>query len=1810
MVSVVTDGLPACSTLVELLRLRARNQPDQRAYTFLADGGTSAIDLTYAELDRRARSIASALQELDVRGERAMLLLPPGLEYIAALFGCLYAGVVAVPVYPPKLNRSFARLQAIAADAQASVALTNFQIWTECQRRQLDMPEVTTLRWVITDEQLDNQADQWYEPKSEGDDLALLQYTSGSTAAPKGAMISHANVLHNSAQIYQAFEHSCASCMVSWVPPYHDMGLIFGILQPLYGGFPAVLMSPFAFAQAPLRWLEVISAYRATTTGAPNFAYDLCVERARPEALAALELSSLRVALNGAEPIRAGMIERFVATFAPCGFRPEAFSACYGLAEATAGVSFSVNADLPIIYTVPNSAAPQQRESIALLAPQSGQCIVGCGKARAGQQIVIVDPESGVPCAPELVGEIWVAGGSIAQGYWNHPEENRRVFNAYLASNGAGPFLRTGDFGFLQHGELFVTGRLKDLIIIRGRNHYPQDIELTVEQSHPALRPNCCAAFPVEIDDKEQLVVVQEVDRLYRKPPIEAIVAAIRQSVALEHEIEVYAVVLIRHGSLPKTSSGKIQRHRCRIEFLAETLPIIGASILADSSPGETALLTREMLLASVPATRQAMLERYLRERLVQMLNVDAAQIDLHTSLSFLGVDSLRGLELKSDIEDLFGVILPSGYFPLGPSIATVASEILEQLPAVLNQSQIALVPATEVVTEAPLSFGQQALWFLYQLAPKSAAYHALFIARILSEVDADVMHRTFQVLVDRHAALRMTFSNVEGDPVQRIHQHCTVDYHHEDATVWSEAMLQAHIAAETHRSFNLEHGPLLRVTLYTKPEGEHILLLVQHHIITDHWSIGVLLQELDALYPAIAAGRLVELPPPRLAYTDYVHWEREMLAGIEGERMWAYWQSQLAGLVPLELPVDHPRPAIQTYRGATYTFTIDTALTESLKSFAQAEGVTLYTCLVAAFMVLLYRYTGQIDIAVGCPTAGRNRAKLNEIVGYFVNPVVLRANLADQPPFRTFLNQMRQTVQAAFDHQEYPFALLVERLEQTRDPGRTPLFQVLFGFQKGQLLDSQVFGAFGIPVPEVQMRVGGLLFESMSLKQQTARADLTVMLAEIGGKLGAGIEYNSDLFDSDTISRMAAHFQMLLAGIVADPEQCVGLLPLLTPYEREQLLVTWNATQTTYPDSCIHELFEEQSARTPERVAVTLQGRALSYAELNARANQVAHTLRQSGIVPDTRVGICVERSLDLVVGLLGILKAGGTYIPLDPSYPTERLAFMLSDAQIDLLLTQQRLLPRLPLSGTQVLCLDADWPQITLAEYSNPQHTTRPDHLAYVMYTSGTTGTPKGVCIPHRAVVRLVRNTNYLHLDDQQIFLQLAPISFDAATLEIWGSLLNGAQLTIFPPQPPTLAEIAAILEQEQVTILWLTSGLFHQMVEHQLMALSRVPQLLAGGDVLSATHLQHVLHAGTGTTVINGYGPTENTTFTCYYAMTTAEQVGISVPIGRPIANTHVYVLDVRQQPVPIGVLGELYAGGDGLAYGYLHDSALTAERFIPNPFSGKPGARLYRTGDIVRYRPDGNLEFFGRRDHQIKVRGFRIELGEIEAMLNQHPAVRQAIVVAHTDPSSADGPLGKRLVAYILVSAAQPPTLNELQRYLQERLPTFMIPTAFMLLDNLPLTPQGKVDRAALLQQLPAQAARPEDSTAPRTPLEETLAKLWANVLHRDQIGMYENFFTIGGHSLLATQLVAQIRTTLQIDIPLHQLFEAPTVAELAVVLSATGRVSDDDLRPAQIRSDHLSAQQLLAQLDHLSDAEVDQLLRTQLQGLAERKDVQE
>ena len=1119
----------------------------------------------------------------------------------------------------------------------------------------------------------------------------------------------------------------------------------------------------------------------------------------------------------------------------------------------------------------------------------------------------------------------------------------------------------------------------------------------------------------------------------------------------------------------------------------------------------------------------------------------------------------------------------------LSERIASLPANRQELLARLLKQSQIDLsdaviMPRVRDSNHAPLSFAQQRLWLVLQLDPDNVAYNVPEAVVFKGPLNVAALARSFSEIVRRHEALRTTFQIVSGEPRQVIDQPQpitldVVDLRHLPRSE-RDATVKRLMNEEGYVPFDLARGPLWRVKLVQMEDDEHVLGMTLHHIIYDGWSRGVFLEELTILYNAFNLGESSPLPELPIQYADFAMWQRDWLSGETLEKQLSYWRDKLSGALPvLELPTDRLRPAIQSQRGASEILKLPETLSLDLQNFSNEKGVTLFMTLLAAFKVLIHRYTGQTDICVGMPIANRNRSETESLIGFFVNNVVLRSDLQGNPTFHSFLLQVREETLYAFAHQDMPFEKLVEELQPERSLSYMPLYQVTF------LVQNAMEG-------EGELTLQDLTLSGLGVDVTTTKYDLSVSVTEIDGQQWVLAVYNSDLFDSATIKRLLEHYQILLESVLANPQQHIAELPLLTE-EELRLFAEVNDTQTEYPAAkCIHELFEEQAARRPGAVAVVCDGRELTYEELNYQANRLARHLRRLGVGPETMAGVLMERSLEMVVGLLAVLKAGGAYVPLDLNYPKQRLSLMLEESQVGLILTQERWQESLPEFNGTVLCLDSELALFGDEDADNLSTLNNPDSLAFVFYTSGSTGKPKGVMATQRSAVNyLAHIVRDYQVSDVDVVLQTASLSFDAAVRDIIGPLIAGAKLVLVADNEvkDPFVLLARIKEYGVTCILSIVPTMLRSLTDAAAdtgTTSTTLRLILTSGESLSLSECVRVRSLlGERVSIFNQYGATECTMSSTRYRAPEAMSSGVALA-GKPIANSEVYILDANFRQCPVGVPGEIHIGGVGVARGYLKSPDLTALKYIPNPFSKEPGARLYRTGDLGRFLRSGEIELHGRVDRQVKVRGIRIEPGEIETVLNDHENVREAVVIVREDT-----PGNQRLVAYVVLR--QPD--NNLRAFVKARVPDHMVPACFLVMSKLPVTPNGKVDYAALPVPDETSFDSVNEFVAPRTPVEETLGQIWREILGIERVGIYDNFFELGGHSLLATQVVSRVRKTLKVDLPLRAIFDSPTIADLATTVESMSRESDETEKLAQLveRIDQLSISEIKVLLEGAS-----------------------
>ncbi|NWE20317.1 non-ribosomal peptide synthetase [Pseudomonas sp. P7548] len=1691
------DAFELPQTLVQSLQRRAAQTPDQVALRFLADAAEHNVVLSYRELDQRARTIAAALQANADLGDRAVLLFPSGPDYVAAFFGCLYAGVIAVPAYPPESTRRHhqERLLSIISDAEPRLLLTIASLAEGLSQIENAPP-------VLSVDSLENTGD-WTGPVLHPDDIAFLQYTSGSTALPKGVQVSHGNLVANEVLIRRGFgiDLNPDDVIVSWLPLYHDMGLIGGLLQPIFSGVPCVLMSPAYFLGRPLRWLEAMSEYGGTISGGPDFAYRLCSERVSESALERLDLSQWRVAYSGSEPIRLDTLERFAEKFATCGFTPNNFFASYGLAEATLFVAGGTRG-----HGIPALRVDEQALAANRAEPGQGSAIMSCGTRQPDHAVLIVDPHTLSELADNSVGELWATGPSIAHGYWRNPEATAKTFVQHAGRT----WLRTGDLGFIREGEVYITGRLKDLLIVRGHNLYPQDIEQTIEREVEVVRKGRVAAFAVNDQGLEGIGIAVEISRSVQKilPP-EALIKAIRQAVAEAYQEAPSVVMLLNPGALPKTSSGKVQRAACALRHADGSLDSYALFPGLQAHAGDAAL--------------ESELQNQIAAIWCEQLHVATVAADDHFFL--LGGNSITATQVVARLREALGLELNLRMLFEAPTLQGFAANIAQlQQDGGVAQGAIHALSRQD---ELPQSLAQNRLWITWQLDPQSSAYTIPGALRLRGELDEDAVRASFQQLIERHEALRTRFYERDGQACQRVDATTGFDLHVIDLSdlpaAEREARAQQIREDEARTQFDLEKGPLLWVTLLRLDDEEHHLLVTLHHIIADGWSLNILIDEFSQLYAAATQGQRLELPALALQYADYGSWQRQWLAEGEGQRQLAYWKAQLGDEHPtLSLATDHPRSAQHRHTAARHTVRLGASLSEAIRQTAQANESTPFMLLLAAFQSLLYRYSGQRDIRIGVPNANRPRQETQGLVGFFINTLVLRAELDGRLPFTELLTATRQAALGAQAHQDLPFEQLLEAFPQAREQG---LFQVMFNHQQRDL--------------SALRRLPGMLADELPWHSREAKFDLQLHTEEDrNGRLSLSFDYADELFDSATIERLAEHYIHLLQAVCEHPQQAIGDLVLMQHDEQAR----YSEAPCAPARQWLPELLNQQVS---DNTAVVWDGGSLTFAQLHTQANRLAHYLRDKGVGPDVCVAIAAERSPQLLIGLLAIIKAGGAYVPLDPDYPADRLAYMLKDSGVHLLLTQTALLEHLPTAeGVCVIAMDSlhldSWPT------QAPGLHLDGDNLAYVIYTSGSTGQPKGVGNTHGALAeRLQWMQATYQLNDTDVLMQKAPISFDVSVWECFWPLITGCRLVLAGPgEHRDPHRIAQLVQEHGVTTLHFVPPLLQLFIDEPLVAeCTSLRRLFSGGEALPAELRNRVLAQLPAVQLHNRYGPTETAINVTHWHCTAAD--GERSPIGRPLGNVICRVLDEQLNPVPLGVPGELCIGGIGLARGYLGRAGLTAERFVAD----HQGARLYRTGDRARWTADGVIEYLGRLDQQVKLRGFRVEPQEIEARMLALDGIAQAVVLVRD----------AQLIGYYTAHAERDEV--DVKTALAAELPEYMVPALLMRLEHMPLSPSGKLDRRAL----PEPVWQTREHIEPETPLQQQIAAIWREVLGAPRIGLRDDFFALGGHSLLATQIISRTRQACDVELPLRTLFEA---SELGAFAEQVGQIQASGQRNQQ------------------------------------------
>ncbi|NGZ59909.1 MAG: non-ribosomal peptide synthetase, partial [Nitrospira sp. LK265] len=1478
--------------LLDLFAFRCRQQPEALAYALIRDNLEIESQLTYGQLERRVRALAGHLAREVSPEAKVLLLYPQGLDVTCAFWACACAGLIPVPAPAPdpvRQKHSLPRLRSIIEDAQASLVLTTSGI--QALSSDLSIAKgMGQIKWVATD-QLYDQADSVELPCPPSTALAYLQYTSGSTASPRGVMISHGNVLAHCKALSLAGEVSDNSRSLCWLPYFHDYGLLHGIIAPFYAGIPAYLMSPITFLRRPLRWLDAVSRFAITHTGGPNFSYEACLRAVRQQGGWQADLSTWMIASCGAEPIHPNTVEQFINTFHPHGFQRTAFAPGYGLAEATLLATMKRAGAEPSFLHVESDALADSIVNESPASEQGTRTLVGCGEPLEGTHIRIVNPATQRECRSGVVGEVWLAGAGVGSGYWGKPEETDATFRATLAGSSDGPYLRTGDLGFLHGGELFLTGRLKDLIIVRGRNYYPHDLEWSAQQAHPGLRRGYGAAFSVEGKTGELVVLVHEIEKQVSDSDLTEIVSCIRRALADEYELEIHTLVLIKSGTIPRTSSGKIQRGACRAAFEAGRLAVVMTSRLDQA---------QEATDVGPSEAPQPPVEKRLAEIWQEVLGVPHPH--RHANFFALGGNSLLAAQVVARILDVFHIELPLSLLFECPTLSSLAARIAEPStsPNASDRAEkgygytdvdggmrippVPLLPASSREGRISLSPSQQRLWFLEQVRPGSAINHISMEVRLQGAVNPEMLERSVQEITRRHEILRTRFGSERGEGFAEISSEMIVTIGRQDFQTLKppeqEIQMRQFLRTERSRPFNLRQGPVFRVTLLVLEPTVHVLALTFHRLVADGWSLRIFWKELALLWKADGDIQKARLPILTVQYADYADWQRARLDQGLREVHRAYWVRQLSGArSPAELPVDRQRPRVRTFEGGVRSRPLSQKLSAGLNLFCQDQNVTTFMVLYAVFAIWLRRYTQDSDIVIGSIVAGRRRREFEDMMGYCVNTVALRSELSDGMTGRELLKQVREVVVGAYDHQELPFEEVIEALSLQRARQLSPLFNVMI------VCEDDPLSTFTVKDLEVA---------HFPWEPTASEFDLVLMVINKTDGLDLALLHDSAIFDDSTIDRMLGQLEILLEEFLTKPEAPLDRLSLLTVEERRNIQLTWN--EPLCQASGIHTLIEAQIERTPHAPAVTCGDQSISYQELNRRANRVARSLQKLGVGVDFPVGLCVDRSVDALVGLLGILKAGGGYVPLDPSFPANRLQLVLEDAQVSIVVTQPHLHNHLQSYRGQICDVETLYTSTldgTEEEEENLALPVSSDQLAYIIYTSGSTGRPKGVAVPHRSLVTSLQARLHYYQEPVSRSLLTFSLAFDGSVTGIFWTLLQGGELVIpseTAHRDPT--ELATLIERHRIShVVWVPSlyrVVLGEVVSTQLESLRVV--VTAGESLpleLVQRHYQLLPHA----TLYNEYGPTETTVW-CSVYQTTREETGARVPIGKPIDHMQLY------------------------------------------------------------------------------------------------------------------------------------------------------------------------------------------------------------------------------------------------------------------------------------------------------------------------------
>jgi amino acid adenylation domain-containing protein/non-ribosomal peptide synthase protein (TIGR01720 family) len=1737
----MTPPVDSADNIVLRLSQLAQTRPHDNALITVDANGEQHY--SYAQLQACVHALARRLQQRHAPGERVLLLLDNDVHYVVGFFACLSVGLIAVPLHRPESIRGqhLQRLTGIAEDAGACCWLVTQAMQAALQADNTPLAGQAVLLAVdAIQEESDPGAALSHTIAA--DDVAFLQYTSGSTSQPKGVMVTHANLMANEAAIQERLGVRSDDTFVSWLPLYHDMGLIGGLLQPFYRGIPVVLMSPAFFLERPIRWLEALSRHRGTISGGPDFSYRLCVDRIRAGRAAGLDLSHWRVAFSGAEPIRHDTLSEFIDNFRDIGFSADAVYPCYGLAESTllvtggqrdAGMRVAAFDADGLRRGTAMTATTDDANSMAIK-------LVGCGISPTAHQVRIADPQTGAALPAGQVGEIWAGGPSIAAGYWRREQDSATTF----VQRDGQRWLRTGDLGFVDDGALFITGRSKDMIIVRGQNLYPQDIERAIESEVELTRKGRVAAFAVPAEHApggvEGIGIALEISRSVQKMvPPQVLIDSLQEAIVQACSEPASVIVLLNPGALPKTSSGKLQRSACRSGWLEASLDAYAVwafGSLSASTP----------VIATAPAAATAgadEIETTLLAIWQRVMQVTAVDRDAHFFRH--GGSSLKAVQLAAAIGEQWQITLPVRSLFEQPQLLQIAQLIRElrnsAATPVLTSATASDIPqlsAAQRQALLPLSPAQHSLWTTWQLDPDNPAYNMPGVLHLSGSLNVGALEQALDDLVARHAILRTVYlQQPDGEPRQQILAAVTGVLSKATASKHDDAQAQQLLQEFAQEPFMLERDIPLRALLIPCEEQRHLLGLSLHHIAGDGWSLPILLNDLTALYAARCTGTPASLPALQLQFADYAVWQQQRLDAAEQQRQLDYWRARLGDEhAPLSLPygrrqalMSEPAGAAAGMPEARYSFSLPAGVASAFRQLCAEQGVSLYMGMLGLLNLLLYRTTGSADVRIGSPMADRSRAQTHDMIGYLINLHVLRTQVDSHLGFDALLQQIRATVLAAQQHQDVSFDMVVKALQPERSAHVHPLCQI------------KCTERAALPP---QWHSAGLSIALEELTGAQAHFDLSLDFSASANGIDCLFVYASTRFDADSVQLLATALTALAQQTVRQPQ--LPLAQLQVPGPSSQL--HGPAQAFTYND--VISCWQQQVRQHPQRLAVADEQHALNAAALQEQVEHLAAQLQQHGIGSESRVGVASGRQVEFVVGVLASLRVGACYVPLDPQLPDERLAYQMADSGISLLLATAEAERLQHLTGAPPTILPLQLASAPLRSDCSAFRAPHPQQAAYLIYTSGSTGRPKGVVLTHGGLANYVQGV-LTRLDLPDTVRSMGMVSTVAADLghtSFFGALCSGRSLHLLSAQAAfDPARFAEVMQAQAIDVL--------KIVPSHLQALLQSPQaaqvlprhtLIVGGETTSASLLQQIHTLRPDCRVLNHYGPTETTVGVLTHALPLPASIAqTSLPLGLPLPNLRMLVLDTDLNPVPAGGEGELYMGGVALARGYQGRAAATAERFIADP-SGN-GERLYRSGDKVRLDRQGNLVFLGRCDDQLKIRGYRVEPQEIASVLRAQDGVAAAEVLA---TPGVDGRL--QLSAYVVAATPQGLDAALLRTQLAALLPDYMVPTHILLLEQLPLNANGKIDRKAL--PLPAAQSSTEvvplaADALPQSRAEIAVAQIWQEVLGVVQVSRNDNFFTLGGDSILTLKIVARLRKAGWRITP-RQLMQSTDLAALA------------------------------------------------------------